>query len=138
MKHVFVINPAAGKENSYETIKAALEALETHVDYELYVTQGVGDATTYIKNYCETYAEPVRFYACGGDGTLNEVVSGVVNYPNASLGCYPCGSGNDFVKYYGGKEHFLDVRALIEADEEYVDLMRVGDRYALWTRTRIY
>ena len=131
MKHVFVINPAAGKENSYETIKAALDALATPVDYEIYQTKGACDATRFIKEYCEGYSGQVRFYACGGDGTLNEAVNGIVGYPNASLGCYPCGSGNDFVKYYGGKECFFNIEELVNAKEEYIDLMRVGDRYAI-------
>ena len=131
MKHVFIINPAAGKENSYEEIKNALEALSVPVDYELYLTREPGDATAYIREYCESYKSPVRFYACGGDGTLNETVNGVVGFSHASLGCYPCGSGNDFVKYYGGKKHFLDVESLVMAEEEYIDLMRVGDRYAI-------
>ena len=131
MKHVFIINPAAGKENSYEEIRAALDALGTPVDYELYETQAPGDATAYIRSYCRTHGEPTRFYACGGDGTLNEVVNGVVGFAHASLGCYPCGSGNDFVKYYGGKQFFLNVKELVEAPEEYIDLMRVGDKYAI-------
>ena len=131
MKHIFIINPAAGKENAYDTIKAELDSLDTPVDYELYLTQAPKDATAYIRKYCEEHSEPVRFYACGGDGTLNETVNGVVEFPHASLGCYPCGSGNDFVKYYGRKEFFLNVRELVEAEEEYIDLMRVGDRYAI-------
>ena len=131
MKHIFIINPAAGKEDSYNSIKSALQDLKIAVDYELYQTQGRGDATTYIKQYCEAHREPVRFYACGGDGTLNEVVNGSVGYPFASLGCFPCGSGNDFVKYYGGKKIFFDLEALINAEEEYIDLIRIGDRYAI-------
>ena len=132
MKHIFVINPAAGKENSYQTIRTALENLKTPVDYELYLTQAPGDSTAYIRNYCREHAnERLRFYACGGDGTLNEVANGVVGHDNASLGCYPCGSGNDFVKYYGGKKAFLDVAALVEAPEESIDLMRVGNKYAI-------
>ncbi len=131
MKHVFIINPAAGKENSYEEIRGALEALETPVDYELYETQAPGDATAYIRDYCRTHTEPLRFYACGGDGTLNEVVNGAVGFDHASVGCYPCGSGNDFVKYYGGKRVFLNIKELVEAPEEYIDLMRVGNRYAI-------
>ena len=130
MKHVFVINPAAGKKNAYDAIRTALEGLDG-VDFELYETTGQGDATAFVRNYCERYREPVRFYACGGDGTLNEVVSGVVGYPHASMGCYPSGSGNDFVKYYGGKDAFLDVRALVEAPEETIDVIRVGDHYAI-------
>lgn len=131
MKHIFIINPAAGKENSYEEIRTALEALEHPIDYALYETQAPGDATAYIRNYCREHTEPVRFYACGGDGTLNEVVNGVVGFSHASLGCYPCGSGNDFVKYYGGKRAFLNIGELVEAPEEYIDLMRVGNKYAI-------
>lgn len=131
MKHIFIINPAAGKENSYEAIQRTLAELDGQVDYELYQTQAPGDSTAYIRNYCEKYKEPVRFYACGGDGTLNEVVNGVVGYPHAALGCYPCGTGNDFVKYYGGKKAFLNIKDLIEAEEEYIDLMRVGNKYAI-------
>lgn len=132
MKHIFIINPAAGKENYYETVKAALSRSKVEVDYELYQTTAPGDATRYIREFCA--ANPtlqVRFYACGGDGTLNEVVNGVVGFENASVGCYPCGSGNDFVKYYGGKRVFYDLNALLEAKEEYIDLIRVGDRYAI-------
>lgn len=131
MKHIFILNPAAGKENA----KAALESqLQTHyatVKYEIYETLGRGDAVSYIRNYCNTHSEPVRFYACGGDGTLNEVVNGAAGFSHASVGCYPCGSGNDFVKYYGGKEIFLDLSAQLEAEEEEIDLIRVGDRYAV-------
>lgn len=131
MKHIFIVNPAAGKENAHDTIRTALDALETPVDYEIYLTQAPGDATAYIRDYCRTHTDPVRFYACGGDGTLNEVVNGAVGFSHASIGCYPCGSGNDFVKYYGGKKHFLDVAAIVNAREEWIDLMRVGNKYSI-------
>ena len=132
MKHYFILNPAAGKSNSFRVLQAALETeYRGKVDYEIYETSAPGDATSFIRSYCREHTEPVRFYACGGDGTLNEVVNGVVGFPHASLGCYPCGSGNDYVKYYGGKKYFLDVKAQLEAEEVEIDLMRVGDRYAI-------
>lgn len=132
MKHVFIINPAAGKENYYETVKEALSRSKSDVDYELYLTTAPGDATRYILEFCTANpTQRVRFYACGGDGTLNEVVNGVVGFENAAVGCYPCGSGNDFVKYYGGKRVFYDLNTLLDAKEEYIDLIRVGDRYAI-------
>ena len=131
MKHIFIINPAAGKDNSFENIKKILELKKVAVDYELYETQAPGDATAYIRKYCTEHKEPVRFYACGGDGTLNEVVNGVVGFSHASMSCYPCGSGNDFVKYYGGKKVFWNLEELLEAPEEYIDLMRVGNKYAI-------
>jgi diacylglycerol kinase (ATP) len=45
--------------------------------------------------------------------------------------CYPCGSGNDYVKYYGGAERFRDVEALLAGTETPVDIMRVDERYSL-------
>lgn len=131
MKHIFILNPAAGKENALQTLEQQLKSKFKGVDCEIYLTKAPKDAISYIKDYCRTYAEPVRFYACGGDGTLNEVVNGAVGFAHASVGCYPCGSGNDFVKYYGGKEYFLDLSAQLEAEEEEIDLVRVGDRYAI-------
>ena len=129
MKHVFVINPAAGKEDSVESLTALLSGYE---NCEVYATQGPCDATEYIRRRCtENPNERMRFYACGGDGTLNEVANGVVGFENASMGCYPCGSGNDFVKYFGGKKVFRDIEALLKAPEEYIDLMRVDGRYAI-------
>ena len=129
MRHVFIINPAAGKEDSYTKLR---ELLSSREDCELYATKCPGDATAYIRARCTEHPEErVRFYACGGDGTLGEVVNGAVGFENASVGCYPCGSGNDFVKYFGGKRVFRDLDALIEAREEWIDLMRVGDSYAV-------
>lgn len=133
MKHIFILNPAAGRIDAFETVEDELKRSFAAVglDYQLYETKGPGDATSFIRSYCLAHSEPVRFYACGGDGTLNEVVNGVVGHAQASVGCYPCGSGNDFVKYYGGKDRFLNLQAQIDATEEEIDLIRVGDRYAV-------
>ena len=71
--------------------------------------------------------EPVRFYACGGDGTLNEVFSGAYRYPDAQVACVPLGSGNDFVKNFGTAEEFLDLEDNIAGIAVPVDLMQVGE-----------
>ncbi len=131
MKHIFIVNPASGKENSTDIIKSELEKLGSDVDWEVYVTQSPGDATQYIRQHCEAHREPVRFYACGGDGTLHEAANGIVGYAFASLGCVPRGSGNDFVKYYGEKAIFLDLKKQISGRTVSIDLIRVGARYAI-------
>lgn len=134
MKHIFIYNPTAGKDNS-KTIAALQEKMKTDyadLSYEFYPTKAAKDATAYVRARCE--AEPdtkLRFYACGGDGTANEVLHGIIGFPNASMTCYPCGSGNDYVKYYGGAARFLDIDALIAAEEKTVDAMRIGDRYSI-------
>lgn len=134
MKHIFIYNPTAGADNS-QRIAALQEKMKTdyaHLCFEFYPTKAQKDATRFVRARCE--AEPnerLRFYACGGDGTANEVLHGIIGFPNASMTCYPCGSGNDYVKYYGGAARFLDVDKLIAAEEKTVDVMRVGDRYSL-------
>lgn len=131
MKHIFIINPASGKENLTEKLTQQIQSTERASECEIYITKGPGDATDYIKAYCSEHQEPVRFYACGGDGTLHEAVNGVAPFPFAAVGCIPCGSGNDFVKYYDHKDAFLDVQSQINGQEHSIDLIRVGDRYAI-------
>lgn len=130
MKHVFVINPASGAKDNVETIKQLLADCHRLDECEIHVTNGPKDATRFVDTWCKEHNEEVRFYACGGDGTLNEVASGMIGHPEASLACYPCGSGNDFVKYYGGKYNFTDIAALMDAADFPIDAMRVGDHYS--------
>ena len=132
MKHIFIINPIAGKKDATTEITNKLKEFDSKIDYEIYVTKCQGDATTYIKQWCTANPDTnVRFYACGGDGTINEVVSGIVGFKNAEMSCYPSGSGNDFVKYYGGKDGFLNFQSIINGTPHQVDLMKVRDRYSL-------
>ncbi|MBE6639398.1 MAG: YegS/Rv2252/BmrU family lipid kinase [Ruminococcaceae bacterium] len=132
MKHVFIINPEAGTVNSESSIRDSLARCGRFWDSEIYTTTNEpNDATRFVDTWCRRHREAVRFYACGGDGTLNEVVSGMIGHPEASLACYPCGSGNDFVKYYGGKENFMDLSELMDAEEVEIDAMRVGDHYSI-------
>ncbi len=123
MLPVFIINPCAGGENHASAVTAAIQALGIKAD--IYVTQGTKDATRYVNEYCRQHTgEPLRFIACGGDGTLNEVVSGAIGHSNAEVGCYPCGSGNDYVKYWP-KADFHDIKALVESTAVDVDVMKV-------------
>ncbi len=131
MKHVFIVNPAAGRKDSTNEIREYLLS-RGDIDWEIYNTTSRKDAIWYIRNWGAAHpGEKVRFYACGGDGTLNEVVCGAVGNPDASVAVYACGSGNDYVKYYGPEAEFRDLGALIDAEEVEVDLMKVGDRYSI-------
>ena len=133
MNHVFVINPHAGKNNSEAEVRGKIEKSGLE-NVTIYLTKGNKDAVSFVKKWCEEHGdEGSRFYACGGDGTLNEVVNGAVGFDNVSVYPYPCGSGNDFVKYYGKAEDFLDLEDIAEAQETVADLMKVGDEYAINT-----
>jgi len=127
MKFVFIVNPCAGEGESEAKIKEAISNSGHESECVIYTTKAVGDATDYVRNY--PAGEEVRFIACGGDGTINEVFNGAVGRENTSVTCYPCGSGNDFVKVFG-PEKFLNIEALMEAKAKPIDLIKVGDRYS--------
>ncbi len=129
MKHIFILNPNAGHGNVAKDLEEKLSG--TEFDWQIYTTKAAGDSVRFIRRWCDTHPEPVRFYACGGDGTVHEVANSIYGYSQASMSCYPLGSGNDFVKYYGGKDRFADPVALCAAPEEAIDLIRVKDYYAI-------
>lgn len=129
MKIYFIVNPASGQGKAYRTIEKKLE--DVSFEYEIYLTNAPLDATRFVKEKCEEYKdETLRFIACGGDGTLNEVANGAVGYENAEVSCCPCGSGNDFVKYYGA-ENFTDVEALATAPAYPIDMIKIADTYSI-------
>lgn len=135
MKYIFLTNPAAGKKNSCDELCATIDAAcaKENVSYEIYRTTCAGDATRFVKEMCESNAqnEDLCFFACGGDGTLNEVVSGAVGYPFAYVGLIPKGTGNDFVRNFTNKELFFDIGAQIKGSPVTVDLLRCNDKYAV-------
>ena len=131
MKFVFVINPLAGAGDAEHSIRDAIAALPEREQCEVYLTRAPGDATQFVRERIAAAAgEELRFIACGGDGTINEVFSGAVGAENVSVSCYPCGSGNDFVKAFGGAEKFADIGALLRAEAKPLDALKVGERYS--------
>ena len=130
MKHIFIVNPYAGKANAKERLSELLG--DFGYEYEVYYTTGPKDATRYVRERCEKdQGSELRFYACGGDGTIKEVAEGIYGFDNADLTAVPLGSGNDFVKYYGGADKFLDLWALADAPSDYIDLIRVNEEFCI-------
>lgn len=128
MKHIFVVNPAAGGRDATELVKSVLENLD--IDYQIYCTKSPGDATEYVASLSGG-KEHYRVYACGGDGTFNEVASGAVGVDNISVSIFPCGSGNDYLKYYGKVDDFKDIESLVNGVETSVDVMTVNGKYGV-------
>ena len=122
-KHIFVVNPIAGGGADLPALRRQVE--ELNVPFEIYVTEAPGDATRFVKERART-GEALRFYACGGDGTLKEVTQGAVGIDGISITCYAIGSGNDFVRVWGGREVFRDLKALTGAEDRVVDAISVN------------
>lgn len=132
MKHLFIINPAAGSRDRTLEYSAAIRTAcdARRLNYEIRVSMGPGDCAR-IAREAASAGEEVRIYACGGDGTLNEVVTGVVGYHNAAVTMYSGGSGNDFVRMFDDPKSFSDLDRLLDAEESAFDLIKVNDDYAL-------
>ncbi len=116
IKTISILNPAAGKGKALTLAECRPEGSDS------YITKGVGDAEKFA--YEQSLADKdISFVVCGGDGTLNEVINGVMKAgTNATtqISMVPTGSGNDFIRNLSEKGRKIKI-----------DLMRYNNRYAV-------
>ena len=132
MKHLFIINPAAGSRDRTKEYSVAIHELCSirNLDYHIEVSAFPGECTRLAREAAQT-GEEVRIYACGGDGTLNEVAAGAAGYPNAAVTVFSGGSGNDFVKLFDDPKAFFDLERLLDAEETEFDMIDCNGDLAL-------
>ena len=132
MKHLFIINPAAGsRDRTKAYCKTITELCQArNLQYQIAVSAAPGDCCRIAREAAQS-GEEYRIYACGGDGTLNEVVSGVVGFSNVAVTHYLGGSGNDFVKIFDQPDAFRDLEQLLDCKEATLDLIRCNDDVSL-------
>ncbi|ARC84407.1 lipid kinase, YegS//BmrU family protein [Clostridium argentinense CDC 2741] len=128
MKNLFIINPVAGKGRSLEyidKIKNYFDDLQE--EYIIEITEYKDHAIEIAKEY--TSKDTYRVFAVGGDGTINEVLNGLIG-SDSVLCVIPTGTGNDFVRtLYKDKEIEDILDSLISGQEHYIDLAKSNDRY---------
>ena len=124
MTHLFIINPAAGSKDRTAQYSETIHKLctERGLTYEIRVSAAPGDCMNIAREAAQSGKE-YRLYACGGDGTLNEVVQGAAGYDNVSVTVYSGGSGNDFVKLFDDPKSFFQLELLLEPEETTFDLI---------------
>lgn len=132
MKYAFIVNPASGQGKKKALIEELKEFIEaSSKDIKLYYTAGEKDATVLAGAIAkEAGDEQVVIFACGGDGTIQEVANGIVGHNNAVLGVIPVGSGNDFVRTLGGGldegQKFLDLDRQVNGEMIKADLIKMS------------
>ena len=128
MKHLFIVNPAAGKGRTLDLIPVIREYCNARkIRHEIAVTECPGHAVEIARK--KSTEERCRIYSVGGDGTLNEVLNGMAN-SGSSLAVIPSGSGNDFIKSVVGRDIPDNIlSATIEGTERLIDFARVNDKY---------
>ena len=130
MKHIFIINPIAGKGKGIE-FKEKIEGIfkDLDLEYEIIITEESGYATRKVKEL--TSKEKCRVYSIGGDGTLNEVLNGMVG-SDSQLAVIPAGSGNDFARTLYKDISFDNIlQELIYGEEKTIDVAKLNERYYL-------
>ena len=132
MIHLFIINPAAGSRDRTADYTEKIEEIceARGITYRIEVSKAPGDCARIARKAAES-GEEYRIYACGGDGTLNEVASGAAGFDNVAVTVYSGGSGNDFVKLFDKPEAFFDLEKLLDCQETVFDLIRCNDDYSL-------
>ena len=130
MKHLFIINPAAGSRDRTREYTEKIAAACQGLDYVVAVSACPGDCTRLAREAAKS-GEPIRIYACGGDGTLNEVAAGAAGYENAAITAFSGGSGNDFTKLFSDPEAFRDIHKLLDPEEATFDLIRCNGDISL-------
>lgn len=128
MKHIFIINPYAGKRGN-STLKSEIAKVMTKVgcDYIVAENEFQGHGAQIARQYAKTQ-DKVRIYACGGDGTLFEIVNSIYMYENVEVAVIPCGSANDFAKNFVKK---ATVDNMVNGIARKIDLLKVGDEVAV-------
>lgn len=132
MTHLFIINPAAGNRDHTAEYRQAIDTscTEKGLSYRIAVSKGPGNCRDIARKAAET-GEDLRIYACGGDGTLNEVVSGAVGFPNVAVTHFAGGSGNDFIKIFSETAPFRNLERLLDCEETEFDLIHCNNDWCV-------
>ena len=128
-KMLFVMNPFSGMRRANKYL-ADIITLFNQADYEVIVhmTRGQGDATRIV---AERAADMDLVVCCGGDGTFNETITGMLSVGvNVPLGYIPAGSTNDFAASLKLSGNVLQAAAdIVEGQPVTYDVGKFGDRY---------
>lgn len=125
-----IYNPTAGREQFRKELPYVLERLE-EAGYETsaHATKGDGDATRAAKIAVEREFDLVVI--AGGDGTINEVISGIAEQDKKpKVGIIPAGTTNDFARALGiPRDVKKAVDIILEENEQALDIGKVNEQY---------
>ena len=128
-KMLFVMNPYSGTRRANKYLVEIID-LFNRANYEVMVhmTQGQGDATNVVAAKAH---EMDLIVCCGGDGTFNETISGMLSVgADVPLGYIPAGSTNDFAVSLGLPTNLLKAAEIIANGEPRpIDVGKFGDHY---------
>ena len=128
-KMLFVMNPYSGtrRANKYLT---DIVALFNGAGYEvtIHMTAGQGDATRVVEERC---ADKDLIVCCGGDGTFNETITGLLRAgKKIPVGYIPAGSTNDFAASLKLSPNIMQAaQDIVDGEPVACDMGKFGERY---------
>ena len=128
-KLLFVFNPLAGTRKAGRVLPEILSIFNrAGYDVTVHVTGAPGDGTNVVQRLG---AEMDIVVCCGGDGTFNETVSGILNSNlSVPIGYIPAGSTNDFARSLSLETDFIKAaEQIVGGHAQDYDIGRFGDRY---------
>ncbi len=130
MKHVLmIVNPTSGKNSKRIKPADVVRTFNSH-DFDCFekTTTCRGDAVEIAKKYAKDYDAVV---CCGGDGTYNEVITGIMRAEAETPIIYlPCGSTNDFAESVGIKNDIeTTVQMFVDNKMNRFDVGKFNDKY---------
>lgn len=138
MKLQFIVNPASKTGRGIEIWQEVEKVLKgSEIEYEVYYTKRIGHGTELARKLTESEGEHM-IVALGGDGTVNEVVNGIVRIKDTILGYIPTGSGNDLAGGLGlptdpmtSIEHILENKSHLQVNIGVVEVEGMKRRFAV-------
>ena len=124
-----IVNPVSGRGVLKQKLWKILEVFsKSGLTTNIIFTGKCGDATEFAKN-CPDDIETV--VCAGGDGTLNEVISGLMENPTThKLGYIPVGTTNDLASSLGISKNPIEAaKAIVEGHTEKIDIGSFSGRY---------
>ena len=127
---LFIMNPCAGMRKANKVL-AEILSLFGSAGYEvtIHMTQSQGDAVHVVK---EKASQMDLIVCCGGDGTFNETISGLMaSGANTPVGYIPAGSTNDFAESLGLKtaNPLAAAKQIVSGTPQPYDVGCFGGRY---------
>lgn len=134
MTHIFIVNPYAGKLTFADDLRKKLAEIKG-LNYFVFNTRCAGNETELVKEIQKIFEnEKLRFYCCGGSGTMRNMLNGFEDLSKAEVAFFPCGLTNDYLKIFGeDAKKFRDIEALIDGDVVEFDYIKTNHGVALNT-----
>jgi diacylglycerol kinase family enzyme len=131
MIHVFIVNPTVCERGLPQKLRDTLAEFD-NLDHYVFTTRHPGHEKELVELLCHFFdKEEIRFYCCGGSGTMRNMLAGFTDLSHAEVAFVPYGS-SDFLKVFTDDQGFFrNIRSMVYGEVIYVDYIKTNLGVAL-------